>query len=215
MTVRIIKGDCRDVLKGLPDESVHCVVTSPPYFGLRDYGVAGQIGMEPTPEAFVSEMVAVFRAMRPALRADGTAWLNLGDSYAGSGKGGNPPDSPHQKQATNAGSLTVVRGKRIERGEGRWGGGNLPSFDGIKPKDLIGIPWMVALALRADGLYLRQDIIWAKPNPMPESVQDRCTKAHENLFMLAKNQRYYYDAEAIAEPYADTSLHRMQTPIGS
>ncbi len=199
MTVQILKGDCRDVLRTLPDKSVHCVVTSPPYFGLRDYGVAGQIGLELTPDAFVTEMVAVFGEVRRVLRDDGTLWLNLGDSYAGSGKGGNPADSPHQKQATNAGSITVVRGKRLDRGGGRWGGGNLPSFNGIKAKDLIGIPWRVAFALQADGWYLRQDIIWSKPNPMPESVRDRCTKAHEYIFMLSKSARYFYDADAIAE----------------
>lgn len=199
MTVTILKGDCREVLKTLPDESVHCVVTSPPYFGLRDYGVDGQIGLEETPDAFVSEMVQVFREIRRVMKDDGTLWLNLGDSYAGSGKGGNPPDSPHQKQQTNRGSAEIVRSKRTERGSGRWGGGNLPRFEGIKPKDLIGIPWMTAFALRADGWFLRKDIIWAKSNPMPESVADRPTSAHEYIFLLTKSARYFYDADAIAE----------------
>lgn len=208
MTVQILRGDCRDVLKSLPDESVHCVVTSPPYFGLRDYGMEGQIGLEPTPAEFADQMVSIFREVRRVLRSDGTLWLNLGDSYAGSGKGGNPPDSPHQKQATNAGS--IVRGKRIERGAGRWGGGNLPSFEGIKPKDLIGIPWMVAFALRADGWWLRQDIIWQKPNPMPESVTDRPTSCHEHIFLLSKSQKYFFDSDAVREPLSSVTIDRLK-----
>ena len=370
MSVRILSGDCRDVLKTLPDESVHCVVTSPPYFGLRDYGVDGQIGLEPTPDAFVAEMVAVFREVRRVLRSDGTLWLNLGDSYAGSGKGGKPEAG---KQATNKGSQTVgvIYGKTADTArQAAVVNVTRKTFDGIKAKDLIGIPWSVAKALQAPfytgrikseldrvwlaatidaegsicgftherkddgtirtgihltitntnrplldnafriwptsredhnfhgeghlgsadtyrwiahnvddkaellreiypyliakkkqallawnflemsreakrlartgeagavkekrawivaalsklnhfedvdvpawcreppsmfepGWYLRQDIIWAKPNPMPESVTDRCTKAHEYLFMLTKAERYHYDAEAIKEP---------------
>ena len=185
MTVRILKGDCREVLRSLPDESVHCCVTSPPYFGLRDYGVAGQIGLEQTPAAFVAEMVAVFSEVRRVLKDDGTLWLNLGDSYAGSGKGGNPGHSEHIKQKTNAGSLGVR--DRVQ------------DTPGLKAKDLIGAPWRVALALQADGWYLRQDIIWSKPNPMPESIKDRCTKAHEYVFLMSKSSRYYFDADAIAE----------------
>lgn len=199
MTISILQGDCRDVLKTLPDGSVHCVVTSPPYFGLRDYGVAGQIGLEATPDAFVAEMVAVFREIRRALRPDGTAWLNLGDSYAGSGKGGNPEAG---KQATNKGSQTigVLYGTGKTAREAAVTNITRKTFDGVKAKDLIGIPWRVAFALQADGWYLRQDIIWSKPNPMPESVKDRCTKAHEYVFMLTKSQRYWYDPDAIAEP---------------
>lgn len=193
MTVTILKGDCREVLRELPAESVHCVVTSPPYWGLRDYGVAGQIGLELTPVGFVDELRTVFRELRRVLRSDGTAWLNLGDSYAGGGRGGNPEESAHLKQATNTGSVTGVT-------KNKW-----PVPDGVKPKDLVGIPWRVAFALQADGWYLRQDIIWSKPNPMPESVRDRCTKAHEYLFMLSKSAQYYYDADAIAEPASETS----------
>lgn len=198
MTVRIFKGDCRDVLRDLPDESVHCCVTSPPYFGLRDYGVDGQIGLEPTPAEFVAEMVAVFSEVKRVLRNDGTLWLNLGDSYAGSGKGGNPDGG---KQATNKGSQSVgcLYGTGRTAREAAVTNVTRKTFDGIKAKDLIGIPWRVAFALQADGWYLRQDIIWSKPNPMPESVQDRCTKAHEYLFMLTKSARYHYDASAIAE----------------
>ena len=186
MTVSIINGDCRDVLRTLPDESVHCIVTSPPYFGLRDYGVDGQLGLELTPADFVAAMVEVFREVRRVLRDDGTLWLNLGDSYANDtyGQGG-----PSKKQSSNRG--TVHGRTESERYRG------IP--EGLKKKDLIGIPWRVALALQEDGWYLRQDIIWHKPNPMPESVTDRCTKAHEYLFLLSKGPRYYYDTDAVAE----------------
>ena len=195
MSIRVLLGDCRDVLRTLADESVHCVVTSPPYFGLRDYDVDGQIGLEPTPGCYVAQLAGVFDEVRRVLRSDGTLWLNLGDSYAGSGKGGNPEESEHRKQATNRG--TIVRSKRDAP---RWGGGNIPATEGLKAKDLIGIPWRVAFALQDTGWWLRQDIIWSKPNPMPESVTDRCTKAHEYIFMLTKSAHYYYDADAIAEP---------------
>ena len=181
MTVTILKGDCREVLRTLPDESVHCVVTSPPYWGLRDYGVTGQIGFEVSPEAFVDEMVSVFREVRRVLRSDGTCWLNLGDRYMGGGRGGGAENC---KQRTNVGSLDAAPNQRVV---------------GYKQKDLVGAPWLVAFALRADGWYLRQDIIWSKPNPMPESVRDRCTKAHEYLFLLSKSERYHYDQAAIAE----------------
>ena len=186
MTVRILHGDCRDVLKTLPDASVHCCVTSPPYFGLRDYGHAGQIGLEPTPSEYVAQMVEVFREVRRVLRDDGTLWLNLGDSYAGTGKSGGG-----------------AQGKRWEEcgmdTEGPRGGKWRPAPVGLKSKDLIGIPWRVAFALQADGWYLRQDIIWHKPNPMPESVRDRCTKAHEYVFLMSKSERYFYDIDAMQE----------------
>lgn len=200
MSVRIIIGDVREKLKELPDESVHCVVTSPPYFGLRDYGVDGQIGLEDTPVAFVAVMVEVFREVRRVLRKDGTCWLNLGDSYTGSGKGGNPEAG---KQATNRGSLTVgvLYGTGKTAREAAVTNVTRKNFD-LGPKQLIGIPWRVAFALQDDGWYLRQDIIWSKPNPMPESVTDRCTKAHEYLFLLSKGPRYHYDAAAIAEAVA-------------
>lgn len=180
MSIRILTGDCRELLRDLPDESVHCCVTSPPYFGLRDYGNDGQIGLEATPEAFVAEMVAVFREVSRVLRTDGTLWLNLGDSYAGGGRGGGAEGC---KQKTNIGSLLGPKKPPV----------------GLKPKDLIGVPWRVAFALQADGWFLRQDIIWHKPNPMPESVTDRCTKSHEYLFLLTKSPRYYYDSAAIKE----------------
>lgn len=218
MTVRILTGDCRDVLGTLPDKSVNCCVTSPPYFGLRDYGVDGQIGLEQTPDAFVAEMVAVFREVRRVLRDDGTLWLNLGDSYAGSGKGGNPEEG---KQATNRGSQSVgvLYGTGKTAREAAVTNVTRKTFDGIKAKDLIGIPWRVAFALQADGWYLRQDIIWSKPNPMPESVTDRCTKAHEYLFLLSKSARYHFDADAIAEAVAESSIARwaqdVENQVGS
>lgn len=179
-------GDCIEAMRTMPDASVHTCVTSPPYFGLRDYGVDGQIGLEPTPDEFVAALVAVFREARRVLRDDGTLWLNLGDSYAGGG-GGNYNKTG--KTRANGCQITNVR--------------NRPGWldaAGVKAKDLIGIPWRVALALQADGWYLRQDIIWHKPNPMPESVRDRCTKAHEYIFLLSKSPRYYFDHEAIKEP---------------
>jgi DNA modification methylase len=196
MRIRILTGDCRDVLSTLDAGSVQTCVTSPPYFGLRDYGVAGQIGLESTPDAFVAEMVAVFREVKRVLRDDGTLWLNLGDSYAGSwgaqgrqGASGQMAD----RSVVQARSIAAHPQKMTQTGSMK----NLP---GLKPKDLIGIPWRVAFALQTDGWYLRSDIIWHKPNPMPESVTDRPTKSHEYLFLLAKSERYYYDSGAIAEP---------------
>jgi DNA modification methylase len=207
MTVRLLIGDCRERLRDLPDESVNCCVTSPPYFGLRDYDVAGQIGLEPTPDAFVAEMVAVFREVRRVLRPDGTLWLNLGDSYAGSGRGGYAGG-----KSTLDGTTDGQDNSRVARGSQKPAGFHERSVEsgaiarawvpppvGLKQKDLMGIPWRVAFALQADGWWLRQDIIWSKPNPMPESVTDRCTKAHEYLFLLSKGPRYHYDAEAIME----------------
>lgn len=215
MTVRILTGDCRDVLKTLPDESVHCVVTSPPYFGLRDYGVSGQIGLEESPDAFVAEMVAVFEEVRRALRSDGTCWVNLGDSYATSGGLNTTPHMGAMFADRTRGQEVVSRSKRLPRGEGRWGGGNNKAAGLLKPKDLIGIPWRVAFALQAAGWWLRQDIIWHKPNPMPESVADRCTKSHEYLFLLTKSARYHYDAEAVLEPVSPNTHARMAQDVAS
>ena len=200
MTVTIHTGDCREVLVTLPAASVDCVVTSPPYFGLRDYGNSGQIGLEATPEAYVAEMVAVFREVRRVLRDDGTLWLNLGDSYSSNGG----PGWQGSTGPRDGGRFTGTRNTVAMREQAR------TAFQGLKPKDLIGIPWRVAFALQADGWYLRQDIIWSKPNPMPESVRDRCTKAHEYIFLLSKSSRYYYDAVAIAEPIAPSSVERLQ-----
>lgn len=212
MSVRILEGDALTVLRTLPDQSVQCCVTSPPYFGLRDYGVVGQLGLEKTPQLYVDAMVGVFSEVKRVLRDDGTLWLNIGDSYAGSGKGGNPEEG---KQATNRGSqsIGVLYGKTGETArQAAVTNVTRKTFDGIKAKDLIGIPWMLAFALRADGWYLRSDIIWHKPNPMPESVTDRPTKSHEYLFLLTKSERYFYDADAIAEPSAETSILRLAQP---
>jgi DNA modification methylase len=179
----IVQADARNI--PLADGSVQCVVTSPPYWGLRDYGVAGQIGLETTPEAFVATMVQVFREVKRVLRDDGTLWLNLGDSYAHNGAcGGGSPDGPRKPRETDRAKQEQMKYR-------------VP--DGLKPKDLCGMPWRVAFALQADGWYLRSDIIWAKPNPMPESVTDRPTRSHEYLFLLAKSERYFYDADAIRE----------------
>lgn len=179
MKATILVGDVLDRIKEIPDQTVQCVVTSPPYWGLRDYGHDDQLGLESTPEAYVENMVQVFREVRRILKDDGVLWLNLGDSYAG-----------NTSRASN---------------NGRAGFGNkregvfTKTGENLKPKDLVGIPWRVAFGLQADGWWLRQDIIWHKPNPMPESVTDRCTKAHEYVFMLTKSSRYYFDNEAVKE----------------
>lgn len=184
MTVRVLEGDCRNILRTLEGRTVQTCITSPPYYGLRDYGVDGQIGLEETPEQFIAQLIDVFREVRRVLRDDGTLWLNIGDSYSSGGRDSYGTFQPGSKQATHSAIKSARRPAAPE---------------GVKPKDLIGIPWMLAFALRADGWYLRQDIIWHKPNPMPESVKDRCTKAHEYLFLLTKSPRYYFDADAINE----------------
>ena len=181
----ILFGDCRETLKQF-DEKARVCVTSPPYYGLRDYGGENnQIGMEQTPEDYVDEMVKVFRLVRDNLTDDGTLWLNIGDSYYNYRSDGNYPKQSVSKTRQDLPTKTPVRGNKLE---------------GYKSKDLIGIPWLLAFALRKDGWYLRQDIIWHKPNPMPESVKDRCTKAHEYIFLLSKSKNYYYNNEAIKEP---------------
>jgi DNA modification methylase len=178
-------GDCRDTMRRWASEGVKAqtCVTSPPYYGLRDYGHDGQIGLEQTPEEYIAAMVEVFRCVKDVLVDDGTLWLNIGDSYAA--QGGAQVQGSKQTKGSQAGA---------------WNGETRKPPQGIKPKDLIGIPWMLAFALRADGWYLRQDIIWHKPNPMPESVRDRCTKAHEYIFLLSKSDRYFFDSEAMKEP---------------
>jgi DNA modification methylase len=176
-------GDCRDTMRLWASEGIKAqmCVTSPPYFGLRDYGHEGQIGLEQTPEEYIAAMVEVFRCVRDVLADDGTLWLNIGDSYQTTSGGGQ------QVEQTNTGAGLATKRATSKQ-------------TGLKGKDLIGIPWMLAFALRADGWYLRQDIIWHKPNPMPESVRDRCTKAHEYVFLLSKSERYFFDSEAIKEP---------------
>ena len=184
----IFNEDCLIGLQKLPDNSIDCCISSPPYWGLRDYGVEGQIGLEKTPEEYVSKMVEIFREVKRVLKKEGTLWLNLGDIYAGSGKGAWDNKEVQKEIYVPDKDSPQCKLKKVPQG--------------LKPKDLIGIPWMVAFALRADGWYLRQDIIWHKPNPMPESVTDRCTKAHEYIFLLSKSKHYYYDHEAIKEPAA-------------
>ena len=184
----ILYGDCRQTLPAFIDNAQMCV-TSPPYYGLRDYGgKSEQIGQEQTPEEYIEEMVNVFRLVRDNLKDDGVLWLNIGDTYYNYRSDGNYPKQTVSKTNQDLPSFSPARGNKLE---------------GLKSKDLIGIPWMLAFALRADGWYLRQDIIWHKPNPMPESVKDRCTKSHEYLFLLSKNKKYYYDNEAIKEPAKD------------
>lgn len=185
-------GDCRDTMRAWAAQGVRAqmCVTSPPYFGLRDYGHAGQLGLEQTPEQYIAAMVEVFRCVRDVLADDGTLWLNIGDSYA------SRPNGPKASTYTNlhGEGAAKYRDQHAQRSAG--------APEGLKHKDLIGIPWMLALALRADGWYLRQDIIWHKPNPMPESITDRCTKAHEYLFLLSKGPRYFFDSDAMQEPAA-------------
>lgn len=184
----IYNAECLTGLSLLPDNSINCCITSPPYYGLRDYGNDRQIGLEDTPEEYIEKLVNVFHEVYRVLMPDGTLWINIGDSYAGSMKGAAqfPDNAMNYKQGTNRGTLgkaTLVK-----------------QCTGCKPKDLIGIPWMLAFALRADGWYLRQDIIWNKPSVMPESVRDRCTKSHEYIFLLSKRRKYYFNAGEIAEP---------------
>ncbi len=198
MTGAILIGDCREQLATLPAQSAHCCVTSPPYWGLRDYGVDGQIGLEQTPEEYVAGMMDVFREVWRVLRDDGTLWLNLGSSYASGGRESHGTRVGYKQQ--------TVRGMNGETDPPR-----PPQPPGYKPKDLVPIPWLVAIALQQDGWYLRSDIIWAKPNPLPASVTDRPTCAHEYLFLLTKRARYYYDAEAVREKGSSNS-HGGGTP---
>lgn len=185
---QIICGDAIQVLKGMPNGTVDCCVTSPPYWGLRDYGVEGQLGLEKTPELFVEKMVDVFREVRRVLKKEGTLWLNLGDTFYGGGRNRGNTQEVSDKQKSNWGA------SGDETCNFEW-----MKHPVLKPKDLCGIPWRVAFALQADGWWLRQDIVWSKPNPMPESVTDRCTKAHEYIFLMTKSAKYYFDKEAIKE----------------
>lgn len=194
MNLEIHQGDWIERLREMPDESIQMICTSPPYWNLRNYQMKGQLGLEKTPDEYVAKLVEGFREARRVLCASGVLFLNLGDCYSHSGKGGNPGKSEHVKQRTNTGSLSVQAIKR----------------DVYKPKDLIGIPWMTAFALRADGWYLRCDIIWSKPNPMPESVTDRPTRAHEYIFLMSKSARYFYNHEAIKEPPSPELIKQIE-----
>lgn len=200
MSHRIIQGDCIEGLRTLPDASVHCCITSPPYFQLRDYGHEGQIGLEETPDEFVAKLVEVFREVRRVLRDDGTLWLNIGDSY--NAYNGNRGRSTSFQSATEEACPSLPAGHGL-------------TAKGLKNKDLVGIPWRVAFALQADGWWLRQDIIWHKPNPMPESVRDRCTKAHEYVFLLTKSERYFYDADAVRTPLSEVSHQFLAVKSGA
>jgi len=188
MAFQILQGDVREQLQNIEEKSIQTCVTSPPYWGLRDYGAEGQLGLEPTPEEYVANMVEVFREVKRVLRDDGTVWLNLGDSYASNSDRASLRLGGHDKSCSCSYCTLPSNGLKT----------SVPV--GMKQKDLVGIPWLVAFALRADGWYLRSDIIWHKPNPMPESVTDRPTKSHEYIFLLSKSQKYFYDAEAVKEP---------------
>jgi DNA modification methylase len=195
------------MLTELDEGSVQMIVTSPPYFGLRDYGMDGQIGLEPTPDAYVTVLVDVFRSIRRVLKDDGVCWLNLGDSYASS----NGVKTNHPQQSRNGRGVCGPRD--LHPSASRANLTTFKDFGEAKPKDLLGIPWRVAFALQTDGWYLRSDVIWHKPNPMPESITDRPTSAHEHLFLLAKSKRYYYDAAAIAEPLSELSVNRYTKAV--
>lgn len=188
----ILCGDSLQILETLPDNSVHCCVTSPPYYALRDYGMDGQIGREDTPEQYTKRLTAVFREVRRVLCSDGTCWLNIGDTYCGKGNQGEFTDPKYPNGRTEQ---AIALNNKVE---------------GCKAKDLIGIPWMLAFSLRADGWYLRSDIIWMKNNPMPESVKDRPTRCYEHVFLLSKSRRYFYDWESVAEPVAASTPDRMR-----
>ena len=192
-TDTIINRDALYALRELPEESVHCCVTSPPYYALRDYGLDMQIGREDTPEQYIDRLTEVFRELRRVLRSDGTLWLNIADTYCGTGNKGYHADPKNPKGRNGQ---QIAKNNRVS---------------GCKQKDLIGIPWLLAFALRADGWYLRSDIIWQKENPMPESVKDRPTRCYEHIFLLTKSKKYFYDAAAIAEPLAPTTAARYRT----
>ncbi len=189
--------DCLAALKEMPDESVHCCVTSPPYYALRDYGVEGQIGREPTPEQYINKLVEIFSEVYRVLKNDGTCWLNIADTYCGTGNKGSRTD-PKNPKGRNGQNVSIAQ-----------------NVAGCKHKDMIGIPWMLAFALRNQGWYLRNDIIWQKGNAMPESAKDRLTRSYEHIFLLAKAKKYYFNASAIAEPIADGTAARYLAGRGN
>lgn len=208
---KIYPGDCLDTIKTFPDQSVQCVVTSPPYWGLRDYGVKGQMGLEKSPEEYINDMVKLFQEIKRVLRDDGTIWVNLGDSYwGGKGQSGHADDKYQNLRVSQGASFNSPASHIGGRGKTRPSGGK---HNDIKPKDLIGIPWMFAFALRNDGWFLRSDIIWHKPNPMPESVVDRPTKSHEYIFLFSKSSKYFYDSDAIREPLKESSIIRLSEDV--
>lgn len=217
MTTTILVGDVRTRLRQLADNSINCIVTSPPYWGLRDYGVDGQIGLEASPAEFIATMVDVFDELRRVLRPDGTCWVNMGDSYAGNrGTTNGPIIGPKHRSASGDAQRQLIASRRRDDAP-------IPRSDirvpGLKPKDLVMMPHRLAIALQDAGWWVRQDIVWQKPNPMPESVRDRCTKAHEYIFLLTKSEKYYFDQDAIAEPVSANTHARLsqdvQNQIGS
>jgi DNA modification methylase len=197
MTWEVRQGHVLEVLRSLPEASVQCVVTSPPYWGLRDYGVPGQLGLEATPTLYVEALVEVFREVRRVLHPRGTLWLNLGDGYCGSPPGNARPDHSGPRLTGTRGEQASTRARAVRANR---------DFGGLKSKDLIGLPWRVAFALQSDGWWLRADIVWSKPNPMPESVADRPTRSHEYVFLLARSERYFYDADAVRSPLAEKTF---------
>jgi DNA modification methylase len=213
MTTTILIGDVREQLRTLADNSVHCIVTSPPYWGLRDYGVEGQIGLEASPAEFIAAMVDVFEELRRVLRPDGTCWMNMGDSYAGNRGSSNGPTIGQKHRTASGDAQRQMTASRRRDNE------PVPRSDmrvpGLKPKDLVMMPHRLAIALQDAGWWVRQDIVWSKSNPMPESVRDRCTKSHEYIFLLTKSERYYYDAEAIKEPVAESTVSRLAQDVES
>lgn len=188
-------GDCLEVLRTLPSESIHCCVTSPPYYALRDYGMGGQIGREASPKEYILRLTEVFTEVRRVLRSDGTLWLNISDTYAGKG---NQGDFTDPKNPNGRNGQTVALNNKVE---------------GCKPKDMIGIPWMLAFSLRDSGWYLRNDIIWMKENPMPESVKDRCARCYEHIFLFSKSRKYFFDYKAISEPIAPGTASRLKRGV--
>lgn len=196
---KLIIGDCRQILPTLDSDSVDCCVTSPPYYGLRDYGNPDQIGLEKTPEEYIEKLVLVFREVKRVLKSKGTLWVNIGDTYSGGKIGRTDMDKSGRERLSNRGHMGYAN-KKIEGQKRR-------KISGLQAKQLIGIPWRLAFALQSDGWFLRQDIIWHKPNPMPESVTDRCTKAHEYIFLLSKSPKYFFDAQSIAEPIAKSTYN--------
>lgn len=208
MSIRILNGDVRQILPILPDESFDCCVTSPPYWGLRDYGVAGQIGLEPTMQEYLDTMVGVFREIRRVLKSDGTFWLNIGDSYAANRGGTTPPAETMAGGKNGHGDEYSKRGRKDGYNPSRD-----PKGHGLKHKDLCMIPNRLAILLQEDGWYVRSEIIWHKPNPMPESVRDRPTSAHEKVWLLTKNDKYFYDSYSISEPVSQSSIDRLSQNI--
>lgn len=215
MNLQILQGSALDRLRELPSNSVDCCCSSPPYWGLRDYGVDGQLGLEATPQEFVATLVEVYLEVFRVLKPTGTCWVNLGDSYAGSWGAQSRGNTNGEASSTLGGSSPLQARSISAHPLDSTGVGSMKRTPGLKPKDLVGIPWRVAFALQDSGWYLRQDIIWSKPNPMPESMRDRCTRAHEYIFLLAKSERYFYDQDAVSEPVSPNTHLRLSQDVAA